>query len=316
MPATITRASLTRGRGYAIYGGANLFMREKIDLKFAPAWNPVNTSMFGDVDDWKGDDVQKITIKLWGAWENLGILFPSYILNPVIGGSIFGSAGPDVPLHIQGDNGDYITYPNAAVTKVADLYLGVDEDIWSADVEFTALIANPANPEDAGAFHTRGTNAYSDATANFSKANYKRVRFTAAWGAFAGFGAITPAKGIKCSWAADLVPQKVDGLGTRDMSMGPKGMTATAKMIPLGPSLAQLKAESNEEAAYGTLASSISGDLICTGNGGAPIITLKNAYLMDNGVVFDASEYRVGEATWRTTRGFAGGVPNIISSVA
>lgn len=314
MPATITRASLIRGRGYVNYNGQNFFSREKLDIKHAPSWEKVSASMFGPVDKYKKDVVGKITLKLWGAWENLGTLFPGYLMNPIPGTSVFGSA--DIPLHVQGDNGDFITYTNAAVTKVSDLYLGVDSELFAADVEFTWLIGNNNNPEDVGAFHIRGTNAYSDATASFSKANYRRTRFTAAWGTVAGFNAITPQKGIKVAWAADLKPVVVDGLGTRDMSIGDDGVIASAKMIPIGPTLAQLKAASQEETAHGTLASAESGDLVCTGNGGSPIITLKSAFLMENGLTFDAVDLRVAEATWETTRAFAGGVPAIVSAVA
>ena len=314
MPATISRSSLIRGRGYVAYNGANFFCREKIDIKHAPTWEKVSASMFGPVDKYKKDLVGKITLKLWGAWENLSTLFPSYIMNPIPGTSVFGTT--DVPLHVQGDNGDYITYTNAAVTKVSDLYLGVDSELFAADVEFTWLIGNTNNPEDAGAYHTRGTNAYSDATAAFAKTNYKRVRFTAAWGSVSGFTSITPQKGIKCSWVANLKPVVVDGLGTRDMSIGDDGVIGQMKMIPIGPTIAQIKAASQEETAHGSLASGDSADLVATGNGGSPVITMKNAYLMENGLVFDATDLRVGEATWETTRGFAGGVPAAVSSVA
>ena len=314
MSATITRASLVRGRGYVNYNGANFFCREKISIAHAPTWEKVSASMFGPVDVYKKDLVGKINLKLWGAWENLSILFPGYIMDPIPGTSVFGST--DVPLYVQGDNGDYITYTNAAVTKVSDLYLGVDSELFAADVEFTALIGNANNPEDSGAYHTRGTNAYSDATANFAKTNYKRVRFTAAWGSLTGFTTITPQKGIKCSWAADLKPVVVDGLGTRDMSIGDDGVIAQMKLIPVGPTIAQLKANSQEETRHGTLASALSADLTATGDGGHPLVTLKNAYLMDNGLVFDSVDLRVGEATWETTRGFSSGVPAIVSSVS
>lgn len=314
MPATITRSSLTRGRGYINYNGANFFCREKISIAHAPTWEKVSASMFGPVDKYKKDLVGKIALKLWGAWENLSILFPGYIMNPLPGTSVFGST--DVPLHVQGDNGDYITYTNAAVTKVSDLYLGVDSELFAADVEFTWLIGNSNNPEDSGAYHTRGTNTYSDATANFAKTNYKRVRFSGAWGSITGFTSITPQKGVKVSWAADLKPVTVDGLGTRDMSIGDDGVIAQAKLIPIGPTIAQLKAQSQEEAPHGTLGSADSADLTLTGDGGEPVIVLKNAFLADNGLVFDAVDLRVAEATWETTRGFAGGVPAIVSSVS
>jgi len=238
------------------------------------------------------------------------------VMDPVPGTSIFGTGGVDVPLHVQGDNGDFITYTNAALTRVSDLYLGVDSELFAADVEFTWLIGNGSNPEDAGAYHVRGVNAYSDAAAGFAKTNYKRVRFAAAWGAAPGFAQLTPQKGIKVSWRVDAKPVVVDGLGTRDMSIGDDCVIAQARLIGIGPSLAQYKSASQEETPHGTLASNESADLVCTGNGGSPVITLKNAALLENGIVFDALDLRIGEATWETTRGFTGGIPANISSVA
>lgn len=91
---------------------------------------------------------------------------------------------------------------------------------------------------------------------------------------------------------------------------------ANTKGVRRAKPIAQLKTNSQEETQHGTLASALSADLTATGDGGHPLVTLKNAHLMDNGLVFDSVDLRVGEATWETTRGFSSGVPAIVSSVS
>src|SRR5882672_4069843 len=135
---SIARSILARGTGYVTYNSVNFFARDKISVRHAPSWDKVLTSHFGPVDAVKKGLVLKIPLRLWGAWENLSTIFPSYLMNPIPGTSIFGTS--DVPLVIQGRNNDRITYANAQITKLSNLYLGVDADLFAADVEFTALI--------------------------------------------------------------------------------------------------------------------------------------------------------------------------------
>jgi hypothetical protein len=309
---SVNRSLLTRGTAYVNYNSVNFFTTSKIVAPHAPEWRQVMTSMFGPVDSWKANLVVRIPLRLYASYTALATLFPGYLLNPIPGASVYGTT--DVPLVIQARNGDLITYKNAQLTKVANLYLGVDEELFSAEVEFTALLENAANPETAGSYHTRGTNAYSDATAAFSAANFSRTRFTAAWGGISGFTGMVPQKGIQIDWHASLKPIDVDGLGTVDLSVA--GMIAQARMIPIGPTLAQMKSASQEETPMGTLGSALSADLVCTGNGGSPVITLKNAYLKANSMHFDVADLRVNEAVWETTRGFSAGSPAAIATAA
>lgn len=309
---SLSRSLLTRGAAYVNYNGANFFTTSKIAVPHSPEWKHVMTSMFGPIDAWKSNLVIKIPLRLYSSWASLSTLFPSYLTSPIPGTSVFGTS--DVPLKIQARNNDLITYTTAQITKMAELYLGVDEDLFAADVEFTALLGNATNPESSGAYHTRGTNSYSDATADFSAANFTKVRVTAAWGAIAGFTAMVPQKGVSIEWNTSLKPVNVDGLGTVDFSV--ESMIAKAKMIPIGPTLAQMKANSLEETQMGTLGSSGSANLVITGNGGEPLVTLNNAYLKSNSMHFDVEDLRVNEATWESTRGFTAGAPAAVAAVS
>lgn len=305
------RSQFIRSPAIVTYGGGTFFMRPTFSVRMIATWKDVMTSMYGKVDKVRTDQVFKIQFLLWGAYENLPILFPSYLLNPIYGASVFGNA--DVPLVIQARNNDRLTFPNVQLTGVPALFLGVEDDLFAAVVEFTALIANGANPEDAGAYFTIDTNAYNDGA--FSKANYKRVRYTGAYTGVAGMGIVTPQKGFRVGWKAafDSVPQ--DGRGTVDMSV--KEFEGSVKFIPVEPTMNQIAAQTQLQGTpLGTLASAAAADFIMSGSNGGPVITLKTAHVAESGFAFDLEPLRNGEMTLETIRNFNGGVPTPIATVA
>jgi len=313
---SISRSQLGRSPAIVTYNGGTFFTNADIVTKHAAKWKSVLASMYGEVDKAKYDLQITVPLKLWGAWENLSILFPAYAITSETGSSPIGSSiygtGSDVPLVIQARNGDLFTYTNAAITKLPDLYLGVDEDLFEANVEFTCIIGNGMNPETSGAYFTIGTNAYTDGA--FAKTNYKRTRFTGAWGSITGWTTITPQKGFHVGWELGLSDVMVDGLGCVDKTT--TNFRGAAKFIPIGPTLAQINANSQLNTAHGTLLSAGSADLVMTGNGGSPVVTLKNAGMVENGFAFGIEPLRVGEVSFETTRGFASGVPAAIATVA
>lgn len=307
---SLSRSQLARGPAFVTYGAAKFFTRGDINSRFSPVFNPVPTSMFGQVDKFVQDRIYKIPLTLWGAWENLSVLFPSYAMTPTPGTSIFGTS--DSSLVILARNNDQITYANAQITKVANLYLGVDSDLFAADVEFTAILKNSANPEDANAYYTVGAGVYADG--DFAKTNYKRVRFTGAWGAITGFTTIVPQKGFNVSWDLDARPLTCDGFGTVDFTVGENVMIGTCKCIPIGPTLAQIEAQVRDQGvALGSLLSGNVADLTLAGSGVS--VVLKNAGIVDHGITFGVEPLRVGEMTWMTTRGFAAGVAAAVGTV-
>lgn len=315
----LDRSILTRGPAIVSYGGETFYTNADILSRFGPVWNPVNTSMYGQVDKFIKDRVYKLPLRLWGAWENLSMLFPSYAMNPQAGASVFGTTA--TPLVILARNGDQITYHNAQITRLANLHLGVDADLFAADLEFTCIIGNSSgttlhNPEDASAYYTVATGqTYTDNA--FAKTNYKRVRFTGAWGSIAGFTSVIPQKGFQVSWDLDVRPLTCDGLGTVDFTVGENVLQGTCKCIPIQPTMAQLEAQvAAQGVPLGTLLSNTSADLTLTGNGGSPAVVLKGAAISEHGYTFGIEPLRQGEITWTTTRGFTANAPDAVASVA
>lgn len=305
---SLTRSGISRGAAKVTWNGATFFSRDAINLRALPQWTPLQTSVHGVIDQIRKDFTVKITLRLWGAWENLSVLFPSGATTPVPGTGIYSTT--DLPLVILARNGDQITIHNAQITKLADLYLGVDDEIYAADVEFTGVIADGKNPEDASAYYTIATGqSYTDTT--FAKTNFKAQRYSAAWGAVAGFTAFQAEKGWRINWSYDLQPAYSANIGTYDMIL--QNFEGEARCIPIGqPTLAQLETAANAGAnASNLLGHLLSGgqtaaaDLVITGSGAS--VTLKNAGIMEHGYNFSTTATRIGEVAWKSTVGFTTG---------
>jgi hypothetical protein len=313
---SITRANVKSGPAKVTWNSITMFSSGPIIARHQPSWANVETSVHGVVDKVVTDLVITIPIRLWGAYENVTTLFPAAVLTPTIGQRLFGTT--DLPLVIHGINQDRITYPNAQLTKLANLYLGVDNPIFAADVEFTCLIKNATNPEDAGAYYVEDTAAYADTT--FAKTNFKQQRYAAAWGAKTGFSAFTAEKGWNIEWSLGLAPQYSANVGTYDMVV--TDFSGRATCIPIEPTMANISAAAFS---HGTGAGSVLGSLLSATGGGAAdlvitgsgaVITLKNAGLVEHGYVWDATQLRNGPCTWETTVGFTAGEAAARASVA
>ncbi len=293
-------------------GAPTLYTRNDIMVPHDPKWSEISSSMFGLDDRFKADLVIKISLTLYGNWDALAVLFPAYAMNPIPGTSIFGNA--DQRLIFQGRNNDRITYTNAQITKLGDLYLGVDEELWSAAVEFTAIIGNGMNPETAGAYFVRDVNNYNDGA--FSRQNFQKARFTGNWGAgtIPGFNSFAGQKGFRVAWKLDAKPLMCDGYGTLDFTVGDKTMAGSLKAIPIGPTGAQMDTQMQIATPHGQRQSQASADLVMAS--ASHSITLKSAALASHSVAWGAEPLRVNETMWETTRGFAAGVPAAVGVVA
>lgn len=310
---SLNRTSLIAGPGKVTWAGGTFFTQSDIVVPMEPNLYAIQTSAYGRIDDAQVDRVFRIPLLLWGAYENVSILFPSSVLNPNIGTRIYGST--DQPLVITGKEAgatnNIITFANAQLTKLADLYLGIDKGIFAAACEFTALLKNATNPEAANAYYAVSSGAFTDAT--FAKTNYKQQRYSAAWGAIGGYTAFQAHKGWNINWSLGLTPEYSANLGTVDMIL--TDFMAEASGIPVEPTLAQIDAASQlQGTALGGLMSAASADLAITGTGVG--ITLKNASLISAAPTWGAIPLRNGLHKWRTNVGFTTGTPAVRAIVA
>jgi hypothetical protein len=329
---SVSRANLIGGPAKVTWNSITMFAREDINVDFDQTWQDLLSSAHGVIDKVVTDRQIKVNMRLWGAWENISVLFPTTLLNPTVGTRIYGTSDLPLVVHKKTGSAEKITIHNTQITKLSNLYLGVDNPIFAADVEFTGLIINSGNPEDANSYYTIASSAYSDTT--FAKTNFSQQRYSAAWldnaaspAAITGFSAFQAHKGWNISWDLGLQDEYNANVGCVDKII--TGFNATATCIPLEPTLAQIEAAQLFQGtgrALGSLLSGIRagtsrGALTITGaaidsGGVAPAISFLRAGISKIKPVFGASPLLNGEVTWMTTRGITSGTAGALATAA
>lgn len=311
---SIQRSLLIRGPAKVTFDGATFYTEDDILCPIEPSLAPLSVSAIGTVDQIWTDMVLTIDIRPYGAWQDLAVLFPAALTNPTPGSSLFSTT--DKPLVITGRNGDQITYHNARITRMADLFLGVNAPIFASALQFTALLRDNTEPNAANAYYTIATGASygTDAAFESSLANYKRQAYSAAWTGKTGLTAFQGDQGVNISWQLGLIPHVSSNLGTIDMIV--QDCAVLARAIPLQGTLAQYEtAVGFQGRALGSRVGATSGaDLTFTGSGVA--ITLKQAFATRWAPAFGQSPLRVGEMAWMSSRTFSGGVAGAVVTIS
>lgn len=307
---SVSRSTILRSSAKFTFGGATFYPEAAIDIDYAPEFENVMAWAYGRIDEAKKDFKIPFRTRLWSAVENLSILFPAAVLTPVPGTSLCS----DSPLVVHAKNQDRITFHNAFISRLAGLYLGIDKNFFAADVEFMALIKTGANPEDAAAYYTRDSAAFTDSS--FAKTNFQRTRWTAAWFG-TGMTSFDFREGINVGWRLDTQYDYSANYGTDNAYIGDQGLIGEVRGIP-AVTAANVEGKTlGQGIAMGALASSVSNDLtLATGAGTSHTIVLKSAFQAQFSESFDIKKLRAQEVLFRTTTGFAAGVQAVTGTIS
>lgn len=301
------------GPGYATWNAGNFrFGDGGLKAKFVKNLREISAEEFGRFDSVQTKRRVTVTGKLWSGWENLALVLPSVALNATIGTKLFGVSAK--PLVINGQDGSRLTVVHAQITKLANLQLSVEKELWSADVEWTGLLLPGNTPDQAGSYYTYSIGNSYTAPA-FDKTAFRAPVISAAWGSITGFTSFALKSGAQIDWKFDLdfEPCNVDGYGEMDAIIN--GFEASCKGTPVGPTEAQVVAQLMPAQALGILESTNAADLTLTF--GANSVVLKQAFLSDHdGFAWSRKNNRIGDLTWRTTRPFTTGAPVANATVA
>lgn len=313
MPS-ISRANLPgAGAPKITYNGAVLWTRGDVVVPLKHTLKEQVSAMYGRVTKTREGRMIEINIPLYGFWSNLSVIFPSYFLTGLPSQRIFGTS--DTPMTIIGRNGDQIVLKNCQITKVSNLKLAANQQIFGADVTITALIANNTAPTTANAFYTITTGA-TYAEGDFPQSAFKSLTWTGAWGTRTGFTSILTQDGFTVDWEIKMTPDLVDGIGPVDMFTELFWAKATA--IPVGPTLAQLDAAVDFQGANAAVGADISADsdnLVLTD--GTSVLTLLACAMSETGLVYGPAKKRVKATVWESTRlGFTSGAAPAIATVS
>jgi hypothetical protein len=319
MSLQITRANLPgSGAPKVTWNSGTFWTRAGLMLPLKHTLVDQVSSMYGRVTKTRGGRMIEINLPLYGFWTQLSTIFPSYILGFVPGARMFGSS--DLPMTIIAKNGDQIVLNNVQLVGISDLKLKANEQIFSGNFKFVALIANTTAPTANNAYYTLTTGA-TYAEGNFPQSNFKSLAWTGAWGSRTGFTNILTQDGWDISWEIKTTPDVVDGIGPVDMFIDQ--FWAKAKCIPVGPTLDQLMGVGTDvggidfqgtNAAVGADIAADADNLVLTD--GTSTLTLTKAALVETGLVFEPSKKRTAATVWESTLGFTTGAPNAMVTVA
>lgn len=297
----IDRTTILTGPALVTYGGQSFWSAGDVTLKPVTTRTDINTAAFGKVDSRLQDKKIEVSFEPSGRFTAglLGVLFPYAAMN--IGTSIYGATDSELVVHSRA--GTKITLPNAALTQLPNLRLGVGKTI-NGQVTFTGLLANDTAPETSGAYYVVAPAAYPGDT-GFNVADIKTLAYDAAWGTETPWDSFATQEGWDISFNLQLAPQMVDGLGTVDMTLQELSVEATA--IPVGPSEAQALAAMQQDQAMGS-STATSDKLIISGAG--VYFSLANAGMTEAELGYGSQRKRLGQCKWMATRSVTAGLPD------
>lgn len=314
MPS-LDRANLPgAGAPQITYNLVKLWTRNDVIIPLTQQLQEQVSSMYGRVTKTRQGRKIEISIPIYGFWTNLPTLFPDYLMNPVIGARIFGTT--DTPMTLLARNRDKIVINNVQLTGLANLKLAANQQVFSADAKFTALIANLADPTTANSFYTITTGGQAYAEGDFPQPAFKSKTWTGAWGSRTGFTSILTQAGWDVNWEIKTTDDLVDGIGAVDMFVDL--VWAKASCIPVGPTLAQMDTAidfQGANAGVGADMASDSDDLVLSD--GTSTLTISKCGMIDTGLVFAPAKKRIRQTVWEGTRlGFVAGAAPAIAAVA
>jgi hypothetical protein len=261
-------------------------------------------------DTW--DDVMvKITGTPCGEWEALSTLFPYASFRR--GQNIYGA---DAPCTIQTTSGKLWTFPRAAITGSPSLSLSPSKSLFGGGFEVTGIRKDNTPWATAGSLYTVTSVPFTD-WSFFSAAAILKVAAAAAWGALA-----SPWDGIVTMDGWD-VANKLNLKFIQDAAIGTiqavyMGETMVAKCRPLnvlGTDIITAHPIQGGTTRRGAPVASAS-DLVLTGAGGSPVVTLKSACLRQPGYKFGNDEVRIGELGFEAQRTYTTGQPQPLYTLA
>lgn len=305
MPS-ISRTSIISGPALIQFDTQKFWSKGNVEIKIINDRFNVDTAHFGKVDERYQDRRIEVTFEPSGAiTAALATRLWPYG-SSIVGASAFTAA--DRALEIFGRDGRKITVHAAAVTKMPPLRLGANTTLIGP-VTFTGLVKNNTDPTAATAYYTEAAVAYPNDT-GFAVSDIKTAAASAVWGASAPWSSFVSESGFEVDFNLNLAPQKVDGIGTVDMTF--QSLDVMLKAVPVGPAATDILAKISPVTGLGA---SIAGADNMTITAGTVACLLSKPAITDSGLVFGSAAKRVASTTWTATRTVTTGVADALFTV-
>lgn len=305
MPS-INRTSIITGPALVQFAGQKFWSKGNVEVTIINDRFNVDTAHFGKVSERYQDRKVEITFEPSGAITTAlaGVMFPYGATN--VGTSVLTAV--DRPLEIFGRDGRKITVHAAAVTKMPSLRLGSNNTLLGS-ITFTGLVRNSTDPTTATAYYTEAAVAYPG-DAGFTVGEIRTAAAAAAWGVAAPWSAFSSENGFQVDFNLNLAAQKVDGIGTVDMTF--QSLEVMIKAIPVGPAASDILGRISPATGMGADMGS-PDNLIVTA--GVVAVMLSKPALTESGLVFGSSAKRIGATTWSATRTITAAVADPLFSI-
>lgn len=302
----IDRTLILTGPALVTFGGQSFWSKGDVKVDFTNTYFAIGTAHFGDVDKRVSDRKVEVSFEPEGRFTTglAAVIWPYGAT--AIGASVYGDT--DRALVIWARDGKKLTLPNASITAMPDIRLGVGATI-TGSIRFTGLLANETDPSSAGAYYALASESYPG-DAGFTVGNIRTSAYTAAWGETPPWDDFKTEAGWVLSFGLNLRPQMVDGLGTVDMTLA--GLSVTAKARPVGPDETDILTKMLPETGLGNSIAAASANLVLTGN--IAVATLYNAAITASGFEYGAGK-RLGDTTWEATRTITAGVADPLFTI-
>jgi hypothetical protein len=275
----------------------SIYFEEGVKLTPQPKYRGIASSVAGEGDGVLTDLVWTITGRPKAIWTAAyrKVLLPNatdgsavdYFNWACSGQRLCGSANRAVS--IVGSDSNGFDMVRCCLTKPANVFGGVGKPLYD-EVEWTAFIGQGKALNDAGAFMTANTTAWSQA--DYPTGHQEQV-CTGAWGAVAGWDTVWAEDGFKLTHELGLADVK-SGAITVDKRI--TKYRAMFGFLPQEPTSAQLVTALNLQntgGGIGARQSAMAYDFIMSGAGMS--ITGKSMGLNKGGFVFDNKANRPGE---------------------
>jgi hypothetical protein len=237
-------------------------------------------------------------------------LYPAAYRTPIVGTDIFGAQ--DTPIILWTFDGQKITFNRSALTKMPDLTLAADKQLFGA-VTYTAPGTLEQELDTAGRFAAIAAAAFADTS--FDSSKLLTLPYSAAWGASAPWNDIDSQAGFTFSFEIALAEEPSDRYGIAGMTIGAGGTTVTGKCQPQGITAAQILAAMQPRKRGQSI--HIGNDLeLTTGTENEPYLTLFNAALKTVPLQAGAELNRNGEVEFVSrTNSYTNGVPQPVFEI-
>lgn len=206
---------------------------------------PVRDTLAQQVDSIGYNDEREGTFRWTIGFTPAGIasmayfdeLYPAAYRTPIVGTDIFGAE--DLPITVWTFDGQKITFNRSALTKMPDLMLAADKQLFG-DCTYTALGTLEEALDTENRFAEVQAAAFADTS--WDPGKLLTLVYDAAWGATAPWNAINSQEGFTFSFELAQAEEPSDAYGIAGITIAAGGLTVTGKCQPHGITAAQIMA--------------------------------------------------------------------------